>query len=84
MSAESAIKIQTFFRSHYQSSQFHNQLRNELDKKISDIKKLSSILKNTKNIDISPPGEVCLRLLRLLCFGKFSHTEVFIKSPPYY
>ena len=74
--AQSAIKIQTFFRSHYQSSRFHNQLRNELDKKISDIKKLSLILKNTKNIDFSPPGEVCLHLLRLLCFGKFSYTEV--------
>ena len=45
--------------------------RAEFDKKVDDIQKLARVLKASKNIDFAPPGEICLTLTKLLCFGKF-------------
>jgi len=64
-----AIKIQKSFRSRFYSRAFKTQLRNEFDKKVEDIKKLSGILKLSKGITFSPPGDISLYLLRVLCFG---------------
>ena len=76
--SQAALKIQKIYRGRFYSRAFASQLRKEFDKKVEDIKKLSNILKISKGIKFSPPGDVSLHLLRLLCFGRHIDDDVYI------
>lgn len=71
-----AVQIQAIYRSYLYRYRFKGQLRRDFDKKIGDIRKLSQVLKISRNIIFAAPGDICLQLSRLLCYGKFSGREV--------
>ena len=73
------LKIQSCFRSYTVRSKTKALYRGEFDKKVEDITKLSTLLKSSKGVIFSAPGDVCLHLVRLLCFGKFHKAEDILR-----
>ena len=70
------LQIQAVYRSHLYRRRFKAKLRCDFDQKIGGIQKVTHLLKVSRDIVFSAPGDVCLILCRLLCFGKFVGPEV--------
>ena len=59
------------YRSYHYRNKARSGFRAEFDKKVGDLLKLSAMLKASKGITFAPPGDICISLMKLLCFGKF-------------
>ena len=92
------VKIQSWWRGRSSASKITAQLRNEFDRKLSDILNLSDILLNKNKIVFIPPAPICIELARkLTVFGfhgrevasylsnySYGHFRSFVKSPVHF
>lgn len=71
-----AIRIQSWWRGRTSASKTISGLRNDCDRKLSDIAKLSDLLKSKNNVSFVPPVSICLELARKLTVYGFRGFEV--------
>ena len=70
------VRIQSWWRGRSSSSKIMAQVRNEFDRKLSDILNLSVMLLNKNKIVFIPPAAICIELARKLTVFGFHGREV--------
>lgn len=70
------VRIQSWWRGRSSASKITAQMRNEFDRKLSDILNLSVMLLNKNKIVFIPPAAICIELARKLTVFGFHGREV--------
>ena len=71
-----AIRIQSWWRGRISASKIVIGLRSDCDRKLSDISKLSGMLRSKNNVSFVPPIAICFELARKLTAFGFRGFEV--------
>lgn len=72
-------KIQSWWRGRWVSFTWREAQRNDFDKKMGDLEKISQLLFKTKNITLVPPLSTSLELTKKVLSGKFIPQVIFKK-----
>ena len=74
-----AIRIQSWWRGRVSASKVVTGLRSDCDRKLSDISKLSDLLRIKNNVSFVPPISICFELARKLTAFGFRGIEVSLE-----